>query len=164
MFLEWALQLGIPVNAVGKGEKPTVVFDSGELPLSISSQVDIGHAVAHAIKHREDDRIKNKILLMHTAVASQNEMLGYAKELAPHKPWPVIHVDTAEAARKSQERLEMGDTGVENMRGFLTRAYGQGLAFFQHPDNETLGIEVKGKQFLQGVIAEYLDGRKGPEW
>lgn len=157
LFLDWALGIGMMVNVVGKGDKPTMFFDDGEAKLSLTHRDDIGKAVACAVEHRHDDRFKNKTLLINTIAATQNEFIAYAKELAPEKPWPMFKIDTTEAARKSQEALDKGDTSADAVRGFLMKmSFGDRLGFFPKVDNELLGIKEQDGEYLKKLLAGFL--------
>ncbi|KAK5061310.1 hypothetical protein LTR84_007852 [Exophiala bonariae] len=160
LFLDWALGIGMIVNAVGKGDKPTMFFDDGEAKLSMTHREDIGKAVASAVEHRNDDRFKNKRLLIHTIAATQNEFIAYAKELAPEKPWPMFKIDTAEAARKSQEALDKGDTSADAVRGFLMKmSFGDRLGFFSEVDNDLLGVKEQDGAYLKKLLSGFLQGQ-----
>lgn len=158
LFLDWALcSIGVPVNIVGKGDQPTMLFDGGDVKLSMSHLDDIGKAVATAVEHRKDERFKNKTLFMHTIAGTQNDFIACAKALEPGKPWPMVKIDTAEAARRSQEALEKGDSSTTAMRGFIVRnTFGEGLGLFQRVDNDILGIKEQDSAYIKELLRHFL--------
>jgi uncharacterized protein YbjT (DUF2867 family) len=158
LFLDWALaSVGIPVNIVGKGDQPTMLFDGGDTKLSMSQVDDIGKAVATAVEHRKDERFKNKTLFMHTISGTQNDFIACARDLQPGKPWPMVKIDTAEAARRSQEALEKGDRSSNAMRGFLMRnTFGEGFGLFPRVDNDLLGIKEQDSAYIKELLGRFL--------
>lgn len=157
LFLDWALGMGIPVNILGKGDQPTMLFDNGDVKISTTHVDDIAKAVASAVEHHKDEKFKNKMLFTNTFAGTQNQFIACAKELEPEKPWPMIKVDTAEAAKKSQEALDRGDTSPLAMRGFMMRnSFGDGLGFFPKVDNELLGIKERDTEYVKEVLAGFL--------
>jgi len=158
LFLDWALGIiNIPVNILGKGDKPTLLFDNGDMKISSTHRDDIARAVATSVGYRKDERFKNKMLFTNTFSGTQNEFIACAKALEPEKPWPMIKVDTAEAAKKSQEALDAGDSSPAALRGFMLRnSFGDGLGFFSKVDNELLGIKERDTEYLTELLAEFL--------
>lgn len=163
-FLEWAFQYDIFINLSGKGDKPSMIFDDGDVKLSASSMVDIGQAVATAVRDRHDERFRNKFLLMHSIKVSQNDLLSIAREILPDKPWPLIRVDTVEAEKKSQEIFDASVASGEKMpasayHGFFARAFfGKGLGWFPKVDNELLGVRERDNAWLRSIMERYLVG------
>lgn len=158
LFLDWALGVGMMVNVVGKGDKPTMLFDDGDTRLSMTHREDIAKAVASAVDHRNEERFKNKRLLIHTIAATQNEFIACAKELAPEKPWPMFKIDTTEAARRSQEALDKGDTSADAIRGFMMKmSFGDRLGLFPRVDNDLLGVKEQDAVYLKKLLAGFLE-------
>ncbi|KAJ9606665.1 hypothetical protein H2200_008673 [Cladophialophora chaetospira] len=161
-FLEWLLQYDLYINLSGQGDEPSMVFDDGNIKVSVSSMVDIGKAVATAVTHRHDERFRDQFLLMHNLAISQNEMLGIAKKILPDKPWPVVKVDTIEAEKKSQEIFDASVASGEKApasayHGFFARAFfGKGLGYFPQVDNELLGVKERDVVWLKSLVERYL--------
>ncbi|KAK6366281.1 hypothetical protein LTS17_010787 [Exophiala oligosperma] len=158
-FLEWIFKFNYVINLVGKGDEdePSTIFDQGDVRMSASSMWDIGKAVAVAVARRNEVAFRNKFLLMHNVTFSQNELLGYAKDTLPDKPWPIVRVDTLEAERKSQEEFDSGNRAPVAMHGFFQRAFfGKGLGFFPETDNALLGVEEHDGEWLKDMVRTQL--------
>jgi hypothetical protein len=162
LFLEWGFQYGTAVNFVGKGDAPTMVFDDGSVKMSASSLVDIGKAVATAVKKRSDARFQNQLLLMQNIAICQNDLMNIVKELVPDKAWPIVRVDTIEAEAQSQRAFDTSmASGVKApasaYHGFFARAFfGKGLGLFPKDDNDILEVQRRDFGWLKGLIAQYL--------
>jgi len=151
MFFDWGLKAGVLVNAKG----PTMIFDGGDTPFSVSSLDHIGTAVANALGKPEETR--NKILFMHSAVVTQNQLVGYAREVKPDGAWEVIDVDTKVLWDMAMEKYNKGERGPDVMRGFLPRqTLGLGLGVFKEVDNGVLGIQEWDGERVRQVVAECL--------
>ena len=153
-FLDWAVEKGVFINLHDDG-KPSIFFDGGDVPFSVSIMNDIGRGVAAALK--DVDQYRNQWLHTHTAVVTQNKLLSYAKEAAPERDFKVIDIDTAEMEKQGWEKYNNGERSREAMRLFMPRAtFGKGLGLFHKTDNERLGIQQWSEEKLKDFIASYL--------
>lgn len=156
-FLEWSLRAGVFLNTQGGGDVPSMVFDDGNSKFGLSSLNDIGTAVVNVIRNRQRPEVRDKVLLMSSVHTTQNDLLAYARELRPEKPWPTIRIDSAEAMRKSQEAFARGDRSPAAMSGFLVKAYSaDGTGFFPKLDNDLLGVLLKDETFLKDALRDAL--------
>ncbi|KAI9709291.1 MAG: hypothetical protein M1820_003411 [Bogoriella megaspora] len=150
-FFDWALSAGILINS----ERPNPIYDGGDVVWSTSTTDLLGQAVAQAVLKR--DELSNRVLFVQSAAVNQNQLFRYAKELAPHKEFKTIPVDTAALEKQSWERWNSGDRSLETMRGFLPRiSLGLGLGLFKNPDNELLGLKQMREDEIKALIAQYV--------
>ena len=158
-FLDWALRKGIFVNAHGV----TPVFNGGDIPFSVSLMDHIGKAVVAALQRPE--QTENKYFSIHSAVATQNKLLGLAREVRPEHEFKVIELNTEQLRANSQAAYDRGERSADALRGFLAHlTFGQRLGLFEKPDNEALGIPVLSdaelKEVVKGVVDEVLSGKE----
>jgi hypothetical protein len=152
-FFDWALDRGVYLNT--KDDAPTAVFDGGDIPVSVTILDDIGKAVAVSLQ--KIDQVKNRDVHIHTAVITQNQILGYAKQAAPQREFKVINLDSAELEKQAWEKYDSGDTSPLSMRPFIIRiVFGKKLGLFQTTDNELLGIEQWSDDRVKEFIAGYF--------
>lgn len=153
-FFDWALDRGIYLNTTDPNA-PTIVFDGGDIRLSVTNVDDAAKAVAVSLE--KVDQVKNRDVNVHTAVVTQNQLLACAREAAPNREFKVIDVDTAEAAKEAMEKYKNGDTSKENMRAFLARTmFGNDIGVHKETDNELLGIPQWNDDQVKSFIAGYF--------
>lgn len=156
IFLDWALTIGLPLNC--KGDRPTIIYDSGDVMFSATVTDDIGKAIASALSKPLE--FKNRFLLMHSVATTQNQLLEYAKEARPDLPWPTTRLDTEELYENSLAALARGDHSLNSLMGFMPRStFGLGHGYFNENDNDSLGVKVwtteQLKSFLVAEIAKF---------
>lgn len=160
VFLEYGMEIGIPINL--SGTTPTLLFDGGDTLFSISSLDDIGCAVAQALTLRNDERVRDQVLRIHSTTTTQNHLLQLAHELRPEAEWKTVTVDTESSYRASLEAWERGERDPGALRGLMPRmTYGLGLCLFEPNDNELLGIEVWVEEKLKRAIDIAIDRVQG---
>lgn len=156
VFMEWGFSVGTPINL--SGTSPTLLFDGGTTPFSITSVEDIGRAVSQALLLRSDDRVRNQILRIHSTITTQNQLLQIAAELRPDVEWKTVGVDTASAYASSLEAWERGERDLAVLRGLMPMmVYGLGLGGFVDNENEVLGVEVWDLERLRGAVREVIE-------
>jgi uncharacterized protein YbjT (DUF2867 family) len=155
LFFDWALeQRGLPVNLKDDG-KPTMVFDGGDTPFSTTTVDRIGEAVTKALLKRNE--LKNRYVYVHTAAVTQNQLLGYARELAPERKFEVNPINSGELMLKAQEMIRNGADPVKVSGMTLPRiTFGWGLGLFREPDNELLGLSEWSEEELKAFIGSCL--------
>ena len=154
LIFDWALSKSVWLSLEGGKAH---VFNSGDIKVSASLLDDIGKAVATALVKRDSDEVRNRVLLMHSTVITQNQIITYAREANPGKSWDVVNLNTEEISRKSWEAYNKGDRSPETMRGFLIAgSFGAGLGLFDHVDNDILGIQELSEQKLRDVVAKFV--------
>ena len=153
-FFDYALDRGIFVNLKG-GDVPTVFFDGGDVPFSVTVMDDIGRAVVTALV--KANQLRNKFAFVHSAVVTQNQLLAYAKEAAPDRNFRVLHLDTADMEKQAWEKYNAGDRSPEAMRGFMPRAtFGKRMGEFRKTDNALFGIEQWSDEKLKQFVTSYF--------
>lgn len=151
-FFDWALERGVYLNTEDPNA-PTIVFDGGDVPYSVTNVDDIGKAVAASLL--KVDQVRNKDVHVHTAVITQNQLLTYAREAVPGRDFKVVHVDTADLEKQAFEKYNNGDRSRETMRGFMPRlVFGKRLGLFKETDNDFLGV----KQWNDDEVKEFVAG------
>lgn len=159
-FLEWGLSVGTPVNL--SGTSPTLLFDGGTTPFSITSVEDIGRAVSQALLLRSDQRVQNQILRIHSTITTQNQLLSLAAEIRPDVEWKTVDVDTARAYASSLEAWERRERDPAVLRGLMPRmVYGLGLGEFVENENEVLGVQSWDLERLRGAVGEVIGRAMG---
>lgn len=154
MFFDWALKIGVLFPLAGGQAR---VFNDGNVKISTSLLDHIGLAVATALSKRDDDRVRNRVLLMQSTVVTQNQLIDYAREANPRKSWETISIDTEDMLKKSWDAFNKGERSPEVMRGFLAGgSYGKGLGLFKHVENDILGIQELREQDVKGLVAKYV--------
>ncbi|KAF4961798.1 hypothetical protein FSARC_10094 [Fusarium sarcochroum] len=149
MFMDWVLDEDIFVGLSGK--IPTRVADGGDIKMSTTRLDDIGKAISAVLL--EPEETVNKLYYIHTAVMTQNQILGYAREAAPDAEFVVEHIDTEVLVESAWKRYHAGITDRVSLRDFVMRAsYGMGNGYFPKVDNEFLGI----KQWTDEEIKEEI--------
>lgn len=160
VFLEWGMSIGIPVNLTGT--TPTLLFDGGVTPFSASSLDDIGRAVTTALTLRNDDRVRNQVLRMHSVATTQNQLLQIAEQLKPGTDWKTVNVDTEPSYASSLEAWERGERDPGALRGLMPRMiYGLGLCLFEPNDNALLGIEEWDVDRLREAVGDAMGRVQG---
>lgn len=153
---EW----GIPVNL--SGTAPSVIFDGGNVPFSISSLDDIGRGVANAVALRNYPGVRNKVLLMHSTVTTQNQLVRYVRELRPDIEWKTVDADTESAYAAAQEAYDCGERDPAVLQAFLSRmTFGLGLGLFEQHDSQLLGIETWWGDRLKSAVEEGILAMQG---
>lgn len=156
LFLDWGLErAGLPVN-LKNGGQPTRIFDGGETRFSATVTETIGRAVAAALERFPDERVVNRFLCVHSAVVSQKQVLGYAKEVAPGREFPTVDLDTKVLFDQGMELIRKGERGLPVMHMLMARVtFGIGAGEFKENDNAVLGVpewsEEQVKQFIGGM-------------
>jgi hypothetical protein len=140
---------------VKEGDGPFMLFDSGDIPFSGTNLDDIGKAVASSLL--EVDQFSNKFAYIHSAVVTQNQLLGYARELSPDRNFKVIPVDTAEVEKQAWERWNAGDHSPEVQRMFMPRVtFGLAKGLFEQTDNAELGIEQLTDEQIKQLVGSLM--------
>lgn len=133
---------------------PTVVFDKGNVALSVSTLDRIGEAVAKALLKR--DELINRFLYIHSAAVTQSQLLQYMRQMAPGREFATVTVDTSEMERQALEKLRKGKTGPDVMPALMARvSFGLGLGLFETTDNALLSLEEVNEDDAKAFLAEY---------
>ncbi|CAK4010528.1 Hypothetical predicted protein [Lecanosticta acicola] len=154
LFIDRALDANFFLNL--KDGSAIRIFDGGDTKVSVTVLEDVGRAVASALQRR--DQLVNSYCSIHSAVVTQNQLLGYAKELCPRRKYTTIDLNTLEMVEVMEGRLEDGhEMSAGNGRAYLLREmFGKGTLLFQSTQNETLGIHEWDENRLKDLVAKYV--------
>jgi hypothetical protein len=101
--------------------------------------------------------VRNRFLTIQSAVITQNMILQYAKDAAPHRAFKTVHIDTAKAAEAAWAKYDAGDTSADATRPLLFRtSFGLGLGFAEKTDNEVLGLVEMSDKEVKELVAKYV--------
>lgn len=155
LLFDWAISMGVFLNCKDKGV--TMVFDGGDVRLSLTLLDDAGKAAVAALEKPEETR--NQFLKVQSKVVTQNQMLEWGKEVRPDKEWERREVDTEVLEKQSWEKWEKGDRSREVQRGFMPRtSFGLGLGLFKDVANELLGVRVMSDEEVKDLIRRSCSG------
>lgn len=133
-----------------------MLFDGGEAKFSATLLSDIGKAVVAVL--RDPASYRNRNVHIHSAVLSQNQLLRYARELAPGRDFLTVDADTAAMERAARKRLEAGEGGREVMGMMMPRpTFGLGKGLFGRVESEGLGVEILGEEGVRALVRGYLE-------
>ncbi|KAH6655921.1 oxidoreductase CipA-like protein [Truncatella angustata] len=151
LFLDWGLKMGLILNVA---EHTATLYNGGNVPFSATNLADVARAVLGVISHRE--QTANRIVYVHSARVTQNQLIRYARE-KDGKPWNTTIKDTGEVQRESMAELAKGlEADVDAaMLGFcfcgsFNSEYG--CDFSEHLDNELLDIKELHDTELKAMI------------
>jgi nucleoside-diphosphate-sugar epimerase len=156
-LFDWAMRGGFLMNL--KTGESTMVFDGGDIPVTISTHSDVVKAIATVL--RKPAETENKYLLLQSAVVTQNQLLKLAAEACPERVLKRIDVDSKGPIEKSKERYANGERSPDAVRGYLLGVLVKGYHCFKYTDNELLGIKQWDEAMLRArlvQIATELDG------
>lgn len=156
MFLDWGLQVGIPVNA---REKTAALHDGGERLYTTTTLAGVGKAVVGVLNHPEET--KNRVVRVGEAVTTIKELLALSQEIVGGEGWTITKPDTAKEAEKALVKIKQGVFTNETILPFIYRAiWGkENGGHFTTTDNELLGIKELDKEGLKKVIQDVVDGK-----
>jgi hypothetical protein len=155
LFLDWGLKMNLILNMA---EHSAILYNGGNVPFSTTNLTDVATAVLGVIRHQP--QTANRIVYIHSALVTQNELIQYAKEI-DGKDWKTDIQDTEDTRKESLVELAKGPQGDIDaaMLGFcfcgsLTTEYG--CDFSSHLDNILLGVKKLNKVELRALVASYL--------
>jgi hypothetical protein len=162
-FLDYALKIGMIVNTSERMGGATMVVDGGTPIYTMNSYADIATAVTNAVilGVNRDERVLNREMFIRSFERAHNDLLSYARELAPNREFPTFLVSSTELEKESRRKRDEGDLSPDAMRGFLLYAgYALGLGRFREEDvkvgNEVLGVvewdEGRIKEAIRGIL------------
>ncbi|CRG91794.1 hypothetical protein PISL3812_08846 [Talaromyces islandicus] len=153
-FLEFVLNM--PKVLDFKNHTATIL-DDGDNRVSSTSMPVVGMAIAAILKNF--DATKNKILHASEVIWTQNQLLGFAKELNPGTKWEISKAQTSVLVKESLEQIRAGDVSMPVM---LKLILGTALAgdtyggVYDVTDNKLLGINELTTDDLKTLIAGKL--------
>ncbi|KAL3476179.1 NAD(P)-binding protein [Aspergillus californicus] len=155
LFLDWCLDAGIILDV--KNHSATL-YNGGDIPFSTTLLRDVARAVVGVIENQSETA--NRVVYVHSAAVTQNQLIRYAKE-KDGKAWDVVVKGTEELRRESLTELEKGgQADVDTaMLGFCIVGSWDteyGCDFSGHLDNEVLGVKELGEDELRELVQGFL--------
>jgi uncharacterized protein YbjT (DUF2867 family) len=155
MFLDWGLEMGIIVDLA---RHTAVLYNGGDVPFSATTLADVAKAVLGVINSQNETA--NRLVYIHSALVTQNQLMRYAHD-KDKKKWDVVVKDTETVKRDSFEKLEKGDIAdVDNaMLGFcftamFDREYG--CDFSSKLDNGVLCVKELDETGVRNMVESQM--------
>ncbi|KAK1142215.1 hypothetical protein N8T08_008141 [Aspergillus melleus] len=133
------------------------MLDEGDNRISSTSLTVVGSAIVAILQNF--DATQNRVIRVSEAILTQNQLIGFAKELRPDIAWRTNKEQTSVLLQESLEQLGAGDF---SMPAFMKLLKGTALAgdtygsAFDVTDNELLGIKELAPADLKKLVAEKL--------
>lgn len=133
------------------------ILDEGDNRISSTSLPVVGKAIAAILQNF--DATQNRVLHVSEAILTQNQLVGFAKELRPDIKWRTSKEQTSVLLQESLKQFGAGDFSVP---AFMKLMKGTALAgdtyggAFDVTDNDLLGIKELAPADLKKLIAEKL--------
>jgi hypothetical protein len=153
-FLEFVLNM--PPVLDFKNHTATIL-DSGDNRVSSTSMPVVGTAIAAILKHFEVT--KNKVLHVSEVIWTQNQLLGFAKELKPTTKWEISKVQTDVLVKDSLEQIHAGDSSMPVMLKLIMGTALAGDTYggaYDVTDNQLLGVNELTTDDLKTLVARTL--------
>ena len=115
LFLDWGLKEGFILDPV---QHKGTLYNGGNVSFSTTSLDDVAKAVLAIIHNHE--RTANRLLYVHSAATTQNQLIQFAKE-KDGKEWDIRNQDTEELRQQSLAALDAGNI-MTAMDGFCVAA------------------------------------------
>lgn len=133
------------------------ILDDGNNRVSSTSMPLVGTAIAAILKNF--DATKNQILHTSQVIWTQNQLLGFAKELKPEIKWETSKAHTSVLLKESLEQIGAGDFSMPVMLKLLTGTALAGDTYggaYDVTDNKLLGIKELTAEELKILVARQL--------
>ncbi|KAK7186874.1 oxidoreductase CipA-like protein [Paraphaeosphaeria sporulosa] len=152
-FLDWVLQstdILLDVKA-----KSAVRYNGGDVRFSAALLSDVAHAVVSIIARQDETR--DRLVYIHSAVVTQNQLLRYAEEKDGRK-WTTSAKGSDELLREIWGAVDRRDLGTAYtlvpILGCSDLEYG--CDYSGHDDNELLGIREMSEGEVRGLVEGLL--------
>lgn len=157
VFLDWGLAANFILNLA---ERRAELYDGGARVFSTTTLATVAKAVVGVL--RKPAETKNRAVYIQDVATTQRELLALAQKFTPGEEWTVQEVDTGSVEKWAYEELRKPEGERElwpAMFGFLKRAiWAEGYGGrFERLDNEILGLEERGEEWLAEVVREGLE-------
>ncbi|KAI5812943.1 putative isoflavone reductase like protein P3 [Pyronema omphalodes] len=151
-LLDWGLKVGF--LGIDVKNKKATLFDGGERRFSATLLGDVGKAVVGVLMHPEET--KNRLVYVHSAVLTQNQLVGVYEKLLGEKLETTV-ADTEKIKQQGDEKIEKGDYS-----GFVDQIIralwgpNSGSDYGKKVDNELFFIEQLTDEQLEEVVRSTL--------
>ncbi|KAI5918817.1 oxidoreductase CipA-like protein [Camillea tinctor] len=155
LFLDWGLEAGIILDIP---QHTATLYNGGDVPFSATLLADVAKAVLGVIAHQPETA--NRVVYVQSTVATQNQLIWYAKE-KDGREWDTVIKDTEQIRRESLAELDKG-TGADvdaAMLGFCICGSWNaeyGCDFSGHLDNALLGVTEMSEAEVRALVESYL--------
>lgn len=145
-FLEYAL--GSPLF-LDFHNRTIDLYGDGNVRVSTTSIAGIGQAIAGALK--KPDQTKNRVIHVHEAVISQNQLLQLAKKVEPTATWTENKIEPEKALEAATDKFIQSPIDPLSLVGILKAAILSGKydAEYQKTDNEIVGLPFLSDEELE---------------
>ncbi|PVH96782.1 NAD(P)-binding protein [Periconia macrospinosa] len=161
LFLDWGLRYSFILDI---GNRTAKLYDGGDVPFSATTLSDVAKAVWYIVENYDvDERVRNKVLHVQSAVVTQKQLLGIAKDVLAERgekaEWTVERKSVEDVRKQSLELLEGGnkedvERAVEGLCvvGSWGEGYGGCFGAKGERGNGVVGIEMLGQDGLKGAV------------
>lgn len=133
------------------------MLDEGDNRISSTSLPAVGRAIAAILQNF--DATENRVMHVSEAILTQNQLIGFAKEIRPDIEWSISKEQSSLLLQESLEEFGAGDSSVPTFMKLLKGTALAGDTYgaaFDVTDNELLGIKELAPADLKKLIAEKL--------
>ncbi|RDH36052.1 NAD(P)-binding protein [Aspergillus welwitschiae] len=133
------------------------ILDEGDNRISSTSLPAVGRAIAAILQNF--DATENRVMHVSEAISTQNQLIGFAKEIRPDIEWSISKEQSSLLLQESLEEFGAGDFSVPTFMKLLKGTALAGDTYgaaFDVTDNELLGIKELAPADLKKLIAEKL--------
>ncbi|GLA50608.1 hypothetical protein CBS147343_9059 [Aspergillus niger] len=133
------------------------MLDEGDNRISSTSLPAVGRAIAAILQNF--DATENRVMHVSEAILTQNQLIGFAKEIRPDIEWSIGKEQSSLLLQESLEEFGAGDFSVPTFMKLLKGTALAGDTYgaaFDVTDNELLGIKELAPADLKKLIAEKL--------
>ncbi|OTB07867.1 hypothetical protein M426DRAFT_317758 [Hypoxylon sp. CI-4A] len=154
-FLDWCLETRLLLDL---SQHSAILYNGGDVPFSATNLGDIAKAVLGVIRNQA--QTANRIVYVHSARVTQNQLIQYAKDV-DGKDWTTSIKDTEEIKQEGLAELAKGpeadvDAATLGFSFCGIMGIGYGGDFSTHLDNELLGIKELSEAELRALVASFL--------
>ncbi|KAF2825635.1 oxidoreductase CipA-like protein [Ophiobolus disseminans] len=154
-FLDWVLEMGLIVDLT---KHTATLYNGGDVVFSATTLADIAKAVIGVIENQGE--IANRVIYVHSATVTQNQLIQYAKD-KDGKEWKTVEKSTEAVRKESYDELEKGDgADVEAATlGFCIVALFDkeyGCDFSERLANDVVCVKEMTEQGVREVVERLL--------
>jgi hypothetical protein len=134
-----------------------VLFDGGNNRLSASSLDAVGRGITGILNNL--DKTQNRTVFISQTILTQNELLGFAKEVQPDTKWSTSTLTSRDLLQQGLAAFASGDTNLPSVMKVLSGTALAGDRYgsaYDETDNELLGIQLIAPTELKSLIAKRL--------
>ena len=138
--------------------KKCEIKDGGDVLFSATTMESIAQAAIGILLHL--DETANRPVKVKSVDTTQNEILAIAQKAEPTAQWDITHVKTEDLEKEARESWAEGDHSERVVEKFIWRAFLAWAGYFEHTDNDLLGIKALDKVGLEELVTNAVLARK----